>query len=348
MTFLIPKVLVCCPDFDVSCVLVVCTCRHICISICINSDIPDTDEFAWEKKDETASKIETKDLVDATVDEEAVKDSIVILAPEIPYPPPKNVPLDTTIQKKTPPGEEQSQIGGKAGLSHLYKPKQRTSPDGSSEEKLTFTSVPYAASMYDRKGEAIQFQTKRDPNDVRTSKTGHSVGQKSSILAGASKRSSQALVGEKPVRMTKSAGTRPIRPVSTKSDARNQPSSIRSQSASTKRTVTVTSPGAQASLTKPPPEEFICPITKDVMRHPVKCSDGRSYEKKAISDWLDKSSTSPVSGETIIDSTMPPDNDLKAQIKAWKKERMEAVLLAAKVDIDVAEKRGKSVGSVEC
>ena len=30
------------------------------------------------------------------------------------------------------------------------------------------------------------------------------------------------------------------------------------------------------------PEEFICPITQDVMKHPVLCSDGFIYEKAAI------------------------------------------------------------------
>ena len=30
------------------------------------------------------------------------------------------------------------------------------------------------------------------------------------------------------------------------------------------------------------PEEFLCPITQDVMKHPVLCSDGFIYEKAAI------------------------------------------------------------------
>jgi len=38
--------------------------------------------------------------------------------------------------------------------------------------------------------------------------------------------------------------------------------------------------GAQPLL--PVPEEFICPITCDIMRHPVRCQDGFVYEEAAI------------------------------------------------------------------
>ena len=34
------------------------------------------------------------------------------------------------------------------------------------------------------------------------------------------------------------------------------------------------------------PEEFLCPITQDVMKHPVLCSDGFIYEKAAIGKSL--------------------------------------------------------------
>jgi len=36
------------------------------------------------------------------------------------------------------------------------------------------------------------------------------------------------------------------------------------------------------------PDEFLCPITNDVMEDPVVASDGYTYEKAAIEEWLQK------------------------------------------------------------
>lgn len=42
------------------------------------------------------------------------------------------------------------------------------------------------------------------------------------------------------------------------------------------------------------PNQFICPITSLIMIDPVVCTDGNTYERKAISDWLLKHNTSPL------------------------------------------------------
>lgn len=41
-------------------------------------------------------------------------------------------------------------------------------------------------------------------------------------------------------------------------------------------------------------EAFKCPLTKKIFVDPVFCSDGFTYERKAIEEWLDKNRTSPV------------------------------------------------------
>ena len=46
------------------------------------------------------------------------------------------------------------------------------------------------------------------------------------------------------------------------------------------------------------PSEFMCPITKQLMEDPVICSDGHSYERNAIEDWLVKHDKSPMTTET--------------------------------------------------
>jgi ankyrin repeat protein len=45
--------------------------------------------------------------------------------------------------------------------------------------------------------------------------------------------------------------------------------------------------------------EFVCPITMQVMRHPVTMSDGITYEYKAIFEWLKAHDTSPITKQVI-------------------------------------------------
>jgi hypothetical protein len=47
------------------------------------------------------------------------------------------------------------------------------------------------------------------------------------------------------------------------------------------------------------PAEMICPITKVCMTQPVVAGDGMSYELAAIRRWLQKSTTSPVTGQPM-------------------------------------------------
>lgn len=42
------------------------------------------------------------------------------------------------------------------------------------------------------------------------------------------------------------------------------------------------------------PNEFLCPITQELMTDPVCASDGYTYERKAIEGWLQKKKTSPI------------------------------------------------------
>jgi hypothetical protein len=46
-------------------------------------------------------------------------------------------------------------------------------------------------------------------------------------------------------------------------------------------------------------DEFICPITYELMREPVVASDGHTYEKAAIEKWLKTHQISPRNGEPI-------------------------------------------------
>ena len=55
-------------------------------------------------------------------------------------------------------------------------------------------------------------------------------------------------------------------------------------------------------------DEFICPITYELLRDPVVASDGHTYERSAIEKWLKSSTISPRSGEEIGDLIIPNTN----------------------------------------
>ena len=46
-------------------------------------------------------------------------------------------------------------------------------------------------------------------------------------------------------------------------------------------------------------ETFICPITGDIMKDPVIGSDGHTYERLAIEQWLRQEGTSPITRQTM-------------------------------------------------
>eukprot|EP00486_Rosalina_sp_Unknown_P007106 CAMPEP_0201572148 /NCGR_PEP_ID=MMETSP0190_2-20130828/15261_1 /ASSEMBLY_ACC=CAM_ASM_000263 /TAXON_ID=37353 /ORGANISM="Rosalina sp." /LENGTH=297 /DNA_ID=CAMNT_0047997547 /DNA_START=29 /DNA_END=922 /DNA_ORIENTATION=- len=68
------------------------------------------------------------------------------------------------------------------------------------------------------------------------------------------------------------------------------------------------------------PDEFLCSITWEIMEDPVICSDGNTYERKAIEDWLFTNDTSPKTNMPLDDNKLIPNRALKYLIHAWKIE----------------------------
>ena len=64
------------------------------------------------------------------------------------------------------------------------------------------------------------------------------------------------------------------------------------------------------------PHEYRCPITCEPMSDPVICSDGFSYERKAIEEWFRSHNTSPATNEQVI-KTLIPNRNLKILIDEW-------------------------------
>ena len=65
------------------------------------------------------------------------------------------------------------------------------------------------------------------------------------------------------------------------------------------------------------PAGFICPITQEVMKDPVICCDGHSYERNAIMRWLQNNNTSPMTNLIMDDTTMYPNISLRQNIEEY-------------------------------
>jgi len=63
------------------------------------------------------------------------------------------------------------------------------------------------------------------------------------------------------------------------------------------------------------PDEYICPITQVVMVDPVLGSDGRTYERSAITEWLRTHNTSPLTREVMTSGTLKPNYALRSLIQ---------------------------------
>ena len=63
------------------------------------------------------------------------------------------------------------------------------------------------------------------------------------------------------------------------------------------------------------PSEFLCPLTKEVLRDPVSCADGYVYERDAIERWIHCHATSPVTHEPLSDVNLRPVQPLKQRIE---------------------------------
>lgn len=66
------------------------------------------------------------------------------------------------------------------------------------------------------------------------------------------------------------------------------------------------------------PQEFMCSITKELFKCPVITSDGHSYERDAIKQWLESNDTSPLTGQVLPDKVLRPNHSLRAQIVEFR------------------------------
>ena len=61
-------------------------------------------------------------------------------------------------------------------------------------------------------------------------------------------------------------------------------------------------------------DDFLCPITYNLMVDPVTDSFGHNYEKSAIQEWFSRGHlTSPKTNETLPNTTLTENNDLNVE-----------------------------------
>ena len=65
------------------------------------------------------------------------------------------------------------------------------------------------------------------------------------------------------------------------------------------------------------PPSFLCPIGCEIMRDPVTCADGHSYERANIERWLATNNTSPRTGAQLPNNALTPNHALRNAVEEW-------------------------------
>lgn len=72
-----------------------------------------------------------------------------------------------------------------------------------------------------------------------------------------------------------------------------------------------------SSIQAAPPNHFICPILKDVMKEPCVAADGYTYERKAMEKWLEENEKSPMTNLAFPNKNILPNYTLLFAIMEW-------------------------------
>ena len=72
-----------------------------------------------------------------------------------------------------------------------------------------------------------------------------------------------------------------------------------------------------------------CPITQEIMRDPVICADGHSYDRGAINAWLQAHDTSPLTGQRLEHKQLVPNHALRGIIAERRTRRRGSAATAA-------------------
>ncbi len=66
------------------------------------------------------------------------------------------------------------------------------------------------------------------------------------------------------------------------------------------------------------PDQYLCPISLQVMNDPVTTADGHAYERVHIEAWLQTNNTSPSTGARLEHKNLTPAIALRQLIEGWR------------------------------
>mmetsp|Transcript_4077 Transcript_4077/g.14593 ORF Transcript_4077/g.14593 Transcript_4077/m.14593 type:complete len:251 (+) Transcript_4077:341-1093(+) len=89
-------------------------------------------------------------------------------------------------------------------------------------------------------------------------------------------------------------------------------------------------------------EEYLCPICREVFRHPVKAADGHTYDRKCIKDWMRIKLSSPMTNERLANVDLVTDEEKESAVV----EAVEKLRAQPQADRTVVDPSGDSEETV--
>jgi len=74
---------------------------------------------------------------------------------------------------------------------------------------------------------------------------------------------------------------------------------------------------ADLSVSGDVPDQYVCPISTEIMVDPVCVADGHTYERHSIESWLSQHDTSPLTNEKLSHKRLSPNVALRALIQGY-------------------------------
>jgi hypothetical protein len=68
------------------------------------------------------------------------------------------------------------------------------------------------------------------------------------------------------------------------------------------------------------PMEYICPLTLDIMSHPLLSREGHNYEREAIMNWVSEHGTSPLTRKFLKPSQLVRNRVLEGKIGSFLRQ----------------------------
>lgn len=76
------------------------------------------------------------------------------------------------------------------------------------------------------------------------------------------------------------------------------------------------------------PEQFICPITQELMQDPVVTKYGQSYERSAILEWISQGKDCPLTRQPLTLGGIITNHPLRSKIRQWQvKNELDITLI---------------------